>query len=440
MGKSADWAALDAQAVSFLGRLLACVFPVLAAAVVAQAEDPVLHAWLCAGYVVANLLASVVIRLLPTGWTVPAEWLKHLANMAFVLLVPSVFDPAAPIWLVSLAPLLRLLVLATSLREALLGAALHVAAAAGGVLLVQSWPQALLPFSVLLVFALLMHILSAGMKRQLSLAREREQALLKREGELLAIKEDLERSMKDRSEFFAKMSHELRTPLNSVLGYAGRLSRSGGDGLTQKQSQAVSAIERAGHHLLSLVEDVLDLADLSARRSRHDAVVLDLADVVREAVNQHLVLSEKAGLQLQMDLPQNPVLISGYRVRCLQVVNNLLSNAIRYTPRGSVTVRLRLLPGHPSPTATVAVSDTGVGIAADQQAQVFSPYHRVLHHADGLRHGAGLGLPIVRELVELHGGVIRVESEPGRGSCFTVELPALAEQGAEHGSLQPPAA
>ena len=233
-----------------------------------------------------------------------------------------------------------------------------------------------------------------------------------------------------KSQFLANMSHELRTPLNSIIGFS-RVILKGIDGpINELQQQDLSAIYNSGQHLLGLINDVLDLSKIEAGKmelSFDDGVKLN------ELINS--VMSTAAGLvkdkpiqlvrELADDLP--PVRADSMKVR--QVVLNLLSNAAKFTDKGTITVRSELASAaQPDgrPVVLVSVIDSGPGITLEDQEKLFQPFSQVDGSMTRKTGGSGLGLSISRHLVEMHGGRIRVKSEAGKGSTFFFTLPVAA--------------
>ena len=230
----------------------------------------------------------------------------------------------------------------------------------------------------------------------------------------------LEMANKHKSEFLANMSHELRTPLNAIIGFSEVLAEQMFGEVNDKQLEYLRDIHTSGQHLLGLINDILDLSKIEAGRMEldlaafHVPLLLDNAlTLVRERASRH-------GLALALDVEVGLAEWVGDERKIKQVVINLLSNAVKFTPAGGrVTLRARRVPAG----LEIAVVDTGVGIAADQQALVFEEFRQA--SGDYLRkaEGTGLGLSLAKRFVELHGGTIRVESEPGRGSTFAFTLP-----------------
>jgi signal transduction histidine kinase/HAMP domain-containing protein len=223
-----------------------------------------------------------------------------------------------------------------------------------------------------------------------------------------------------KSEFLANMSHELRTPLNAIIGFSEVLHERMFGELNDKQAEYVDDIHSSGQHLLSLINDILDLSKIEAGRMELHRSRFHLPAALNNAV---LLVRERAarhGIELKSDIDPRLGEIQADELRFKQILLNLLSNALKFTPPGGrVTVSARK-----TPTGTrIAVADTGIGIPADQQQAIFEEFRQVGGDSSGRREGTGLGLTLTRKFVELHGGVIRVQSAPGTGSTFAIELP-----------------
>ncbi len=225
-----------------------------------------------------------------------------------------------------------------------------------------------------------------------------------------------------KSQFLANMSHELRTPLNAVLGFSEIISSTAQDGDTAKHHEYAELIHRSGDHLLTLINDILDLAKIEAGKFvLHDAELnLDhmiddghtLIGAKAEAGKCLLVKKVEAGL---------PNLYADERA-IRQILLNLLSNAVKFTPPGGTVTSFARLEKEGE--LTFGVQDTGVGIAKNDLAKVFQKFGQGRHDIVTTDRGTGLGLPIVKGLVEAHGGTVTLESEVGRGTTVTVRFPA----------------
>ncbi|MFO0843781.1 MAG: ATP-binding protein [Gemmataceae bacterium] len=222
-----------------------------------------------------------------------------------------------------------------------------------------------------------------------------------------------------KSAFLATMSHELRTPLNSILGFTGLLLKGTPGPLNDEQRKQLAMVQTSSRHLLTLINDVLDLSKIEAGQMPLRAEPFDLAGLIRRAVRAVGPLAQKKGLALTAEAGDGvgPVLADSRRVE--QVLLNLLSNAIKFTERGGVSVHCEARGAW----AVTVVRDTGIGIAAEDLAGLFRPFHQIDIGLSRKHEGTGLGLTICRRLVNMMGGAIRVVSELGRGSAFIFTLP-----------------
>ncbi|HEX4235819.1 MAG TPA: GAF domain-containing protein [Caldimonas sp.] len=231
---------------------------------------------------------------------------------------------------------------------------------------------------------------------------------------------ELEMANKHKSEFLANMSHELRTPLNAIIGFSEVLSEQMFGEVNEKQLEYLRDIHSSGHHLLSLINDILDLSKIEAGRMELDLTTTSLPMLLDNCTTLVRERASRNGLVLALEVEDRVGDWVADVRKLKQVVINLLANAVKFTPAGGrVTLRARKLEH----AVEIAVVDTGVGIAKDQQALVFEEFRQA--GGDYLRksEGTGLGLSLARRFVELHGGSIRVESEPGRGATFAFILP-----------------
>lgn len=227
--------------------------------------------------------------------------------------------------------------------------------------------------------------------------------------------------------FLSMMSHELRTPMNGVLGFAGLLLASE---LRPEQRRQVEIIRSSGRTLLALVNDILDLARMEAGSLELAEEPFSLEEVIGEVLALGSAGAAQKGLETAVFIdPRLPAMLRGDRERVRQILTNLVGNAIKFTEQGAVTIEVsRLEAGRTGGvTFELAVSDTGPGIPADQQARVFDQFAQAEQAARHRSEGSGLGLAICRELVERMGGDIRLESTPGEGSTFRVRLDMQAD-------------
>jgi signal transduction histidine kinase len=226
---------------------------------------------------------------------------------------------------------------------------------------------------------------------------------------------EVERINQLKSEFLASMSHELRTPLNSILGFTELLADGTAGRLNQEQFDFVEHVANASHHLLALINDVLDLSKIEAGHMTLDREAFPIRAALDEVLSIVRPLAKVKQIQLAArgDLDAD---IYADRIRVKQILYNLLSNAIKFTPNsGSVLVETALTPADLS----ISVSDNGIGIPIEEQNAIFEKFHQA---APNSAQGTGLGLAITKRLVEQHGGTISVTSAPGSGSRFTFTL------------------
>lgn len=225
-----------------------------------------------------------------------------------------------------------------------------------------------------------------------------------------------------KSEFLANMSHELRTPLNAILGFSEVMKTEVFGPLGKPLYREYSShIHSSGEHLLGLINDILDLSRIEAGRMTLNLAPVDLELLGQDALSMVKHRADTAGSQLRLDLDANlPALIADQRA-LRQVLLNLLSNAVKFTPTGgTITLFARLLPNG---GAEFGVTDTGAGIAPSDLKRVFEPFGQGQHDIAVNEKGTGLGLPIVKGLIEAHGGVIRLVSALGQGTTVTATFP-----------------
>jgi signal transduction histidine kinase len=239
--------------------------------------------------------------------------------------------------------------------------------------------------------------------------------------ELRRVYRELEVASQHKSDFLTTMSHELRTPLNAVIGFSEVLQEQMFGELNERQLAYVNDILDAGRHLLSLINDVLDLAKIEAGRMDLELSQVELPDLLRSAVSMQSERAGRGGIALALTTEPAEIEITADERRVRQIVFNLLSNAVKFTPiDGRVDVSARLDDGQ----VEIAVADTGPGIPAEDRETIFEEFEQTTEGKQA--EGTGLGLPLSRKLVELHGGRLWVESEVGHGSTFRFTLPVEA--------------
>jgi signal transduction histidine kinase len=244
-------------------------------------------------------------------------------------------------------------------------------------------------------------------------------------GAALAYKDvtDFMRALRVKDEFLASVSHELRTPLTSIRGYVDILLER--DDLPTEQRNQLEVVARNGERLNRLVSDLLHTAQVEEGPMEVVRTSQDLVEIVRASVDAAAPAARAAGVELRMDVPSTLVaMVDGQRLA--QAVDNLVSNAVKYTPRGGfVEIRLVVDGGR----IEICVADSGIGIQAADRDRLFTRFFRGRQAEEQSVQGLGLGLSIARSIVESHGGRIDVESEVGRGSVFRIRLPAENEAG-----------
>jgi len=230
----------------------------------------------------------------------------------------------------------------------------------------------------------------------------------------------LEIANQHKSEFLANMSHELRTPLNAIIGFSEvLLERLFGD-LNDKQDDYLKDIHSSGKHLLSLINDILDLSKIEAGRMDLETSTFNVALALSNALTLVRERAQRHGIALTQEVDAKLGDIVADERKFKQILLNLLSNAVKFTPDGG---RIDVSARHDDGQAVIAVRDTGIGIAATDQATVFEEFRQVGSDYTKKHEGTGLGLALTRKFVELHGGRIWVDSEPGKGSTFTFTIP-----------------
>jgi PAS domain S-box-containing protein len=249
--------------------------------------------------------------------------------------------------------------------------------------------------------------------------------------QLAASNAELARATRLKDEFLANMSHELRTPLNAVLGISEALQQGVFGVINEKQRQSLQIIERSGNHLLALINDILDLSKIEAGQMKLNYTPIAISRLCQSSLAFIKQQAYQKRLQLELKIqPHLPKLLLDERRIC-QVLINLLNNAVKFTPEGGqITLEVTCQRLAPETEMTsqpdcirFAVIDTGIGIAPDNIHKLFQPFIQIDSAFNRQYAGTGLGLALVRRLVELHGGRVGVSSELGVGSCFTVDLP-----------------
>ena len=286
--------------------------------------------------------------------------------------------------------------------------------------------------------------------------------------QLVISNEELARATRLKDEFLANMSHELRTPLNAILGLSECLQEEIFGPLNDNQKKSIATVERSGQHLLSLINDILDVSKIASGKLELDITEVSIHHLCSSSLAFVKAQASKKQIQLHTHISQDLSIITVDERRMRQVLINLLTNAVKFTPiGGQVTIVIELesldldrqlalnSPSLSKPLTQesvdeffplqdfilrISVIDTGIGIAATDQAKLFQPFVQLDSSLNRTYEGTGLGLTLVKQIVELHGGYVELESKVGAGSCFTLSLPYCSSltHGAMHPSTETP--
>lgn len=244
------------------------------------------------------------------------------------------------------------------------------------------------------------------------LVRERTTELERARDEALA-------ATQAKSEFLARMSHELRTPLNSIIGFTSIVKQGGAGTINEVQANQLGIVYSSARHLLSLINDVLDLSKVEARKVELNKTRFEINPLFQELAEVMQPQAGTKGLQLNVDSCSDPQYLYTDRGRLYQILLNLLGNAVKFTEQGSVGLTCK----RNGEQVMISVSDTGIGIERHLQDHIFDPFTQADAGDNRDHEGTGLGLAIVRQFTELLGGHVELQSEPGQGSTFTIILP-----------------
>ncbi|HEY8964746.1 MAG TPA: PAS domain-containing protein [Alphaproteobacteria bacterium] len=253
-----------------------------------------------------------------------------------------------------------------------------------------------------------------GIMQDITQQKEHEQAL--REA-----KEAAENAYASKSRFLANMSHELRTPLNAIIGFSDLIEKQMLGPLgNERYLDYIGAIRESGQHLLDLITDILDMSKIEAGKYELTVEPVNMTQVVRAVVQMMEARAMEGQLTLKADLPDNDVVVSADRRAVKQILLNLLSNAVKFSDKGGHVI-IRLMDGQSA--VTVQVQDTGIGIPAHKIADVLKPFEQVSNAFTRRHEGSGLGLAITKDLVELHGGIMGIDSRLGEGTIVMFTIP-----------------
>lgn len=265
--------------------------------------------------------------------------------------------------------------------------------------------------------------LRLGLENELRLHRDHLRHLVEeRTRDLEEARDQAETALQTRNNFLANVSHELRSPLTSIIGFSEMIKLPAED---KEQQELLDFIHNAGQHLKRIINDILDLTRIESGKMQFHKELLDFKQVIVRSVGISKAQATEKGITIHFDEDMPECLIEGDEGRLQQVVLNLLSNAIKFTGcSGSIQVSLRKYQGW----MEFSVSDTGIGIKPEDQTSVFETFIQI-GVSSNKSEGTGLGLPISQRIVEVHNGSMSLESEPGKGSTFTVHLPLVSQQG-----------
>lgn len=255
---------------------------------------------------------------------------------------------------------------------------------------------------------------------------ERSALLEERNLEILKKSEDLELSTRYKSEFLANMSHELRTPLNSILLLSRLLAENPDENLGEEQVEFARVIQNSGKGLLGLIDEILDLSKIEAGKMDLEMLDTPVSDIVESLRELFGPVAREKGIQLEIDTANAPLVLRTDRMRLEQILKNLISNAIKFTSEGSVTLTVKTQP-QDERLVEFAVTDTGIGIATEKQPLIFEAFQQADGSTKRKYGGTGLGLSISRELAKLLNGKLALESIPDQGSTFTLTVPVAGQ-------------
>jgi len=260
---------------------------------------------------------------------------------------------------------------------------------------------------------------------EIELANERNQLAKRveeRTTDLIHANANLARALRVKDEFLANMSHELRTPLNAILGLSESLAEQIAGPLNDKQAKYINTISESGHHLLSLINDILDLAKIEAGQVTLDINTVNISSVCQASLRLVKQQAQKKNQELMLEIDKNVDHMWADERRLKQMMVNLLSNAVKFTPDNG-RIGLKVHGEQSENKVTITVWDNGIGINQNDLSRLFSPFSQLDSGLARESTGTGLGLVLVAQMARLHGGSVTVESDPGAGSRFSIILP-----------------
>lgn len=237
-----------------------------------------------------------------------------------------------------------------------------------------------------------------------------------------------------KSEFLAAVSHELRTPLNAIIGFSDVMKQRLFGPLPARYAEYGDLIHESGRHLLELIGDVLDMSRIEADRYELSLDTFDVRDIAEICTKMMRLRATEQGVTLYVDAGDAPINVNADRKALRQILLNLLSNAVKFTPEGGAVVLMACAEGR---DLVMAVGDSGVGISEDEIARLGQPYAQSQSGRDSAERSSGLGLVLVRQLAQLHGGSMTIESQAGEGTTVTVRLPVLAGSAGQTAHIEP---
>lgn len=239
---------------------------------------------------------------------------------------------------------------------------------------------------------------------------------------------ELERATRLKSEFLANMSHELRTPMNSIIGFTRRVITKAEDKLEPRQLKNLHTVERNARHLLGLLNSLLDLSKIEAGKMEVHTEDFDLVEMTNEVINLTQSLVDDKPIELIVSIPGDAIKLNTDQVKLKQILINLVSNSIKFTGKGAVTISVELLNHQPETHIAIRVTDTGIGMSDEAQQYIFQAFRQVDGAMTRKVGGTGLGLALVSKFTDLLGGTISVKSEEGVGTCFQLVIPIKLDQ------------